>query len=551
MKKPAGIFPVILWLAILAVSISACGAAGGGAVSDAGSGTGTGSNAVGTASERTPDPVTLNIFLFGTDNMHYRNINPVIAEFEKRTGDTLNTRLNIVWTPSGEYTQKLPLWIASGEDMDLVFDAPWRYLGKFASDGVYRDLEKYFGNDDYPGLKTAFPAEYLNDNRFYGKICAIPVTNTFMDMEGVYYRKDLLDQYGMKPIATYDDLYAFLAKAAERENPNTIMPFATYGKWGFWVMFQEPGRRAKEAGIYSFNPGTSASYIDVQLSPDRKSVSGIAAYGDTEESYRNFDKWYGKEYVLNYFNNCKKFSSFIDKNIFVNSAATGVHYAAVYGTIRGYVDRQAQEEKDIPGAKFEFWPIHEEERNMLPGARVTDYKAWNYLCIPVTSAKADRTMKFIDWVYGSQENNDLFNYGIEGVNWVAAGEGQWALKEGVDQTTNYLWPGYQLGWSPVYHRTPENLPERAKRYYQYQFNKDTYYKSDLAGFTFNTDSVKGEVAKCSSIAESYLQLLGCGIYDDTEAKLKEMHEKMAASGIDRIKAELKRQLEEFLASKKK
>ena len=42
------------------------------------------------------DPVTLKIRFFGTENGHYRNVDPAFREFEKRTKDTLNTTLDVI-----------------------------------------------------------------------------------------------------------------------------------------------------------------------------------------------------------------------------------------------------------------------------------------------------------------------------------------------------------------------------------------------------------------------------------------------------------------------
>lgn len=40
----------------------------------------------------------------------------------------------------------------------------------------------------------------------------------------------------------------------------------------------------------------------------------------------------------------------------------------------------------------------------------------NGLAIPTTSTKIDATMKFLDWMFGSQEAHDLIQYGIEGTD---------------------------------------------------------------------------------------------------------------------------------------
>ncbi len=55
----------------------------------AGSTAPTSKTAESTAPVTKKDPVTLKIRFFGTENGHYRNVDPVFREFEKRTKDTL------------------------------------------------------------------------------------------------------------------------------------------------------------------------------------------------------------------------------------------------------------------------------------------------------------------------------------------------------------------------------------------------------------------------------------------------------------------------------
>ncbi|WP_223193024.1 DUF3502 domain-containing protein [Paenibacillus sedimenti] len=66
----------------------------------------------------------------------------------------------------------------------------------------------------------------------------------------------------------------------------------------------------------------------------------------------------------------------------------------------------------------------------------------------------------LDWVFSKQENNDLFA-----------------------------------------------LPEQVQKYYEYQFKPDTFKKHVLAGFTFDQEPVKSEIAKCNTAIEETNQYL--------------------------------------------
>ncbi|KRE46445.1 ABC transporter substrate-binding protein [Paenibacillus sp. Soil522] len=500
----------------------------------------------GTEPAKQKDPVTLNIRFFGTENGHYRAVDPAIKEFEKQTKDTLNTTLNLTFTAPADYGSLHQLWITSGEDIDLF--NPWE-KDKFARDGALADLSEYFNNPKYPGLQKAFSEEYINDNKLYGKTYVIPITNAFMDMEGVWYRKDLLTKYGMKDISSYDDLYNFLEKV--KENEKDMIPHANYGTAAFFKLFTDINAQQLEGKVFPFtgigNP--RKNFIYVQIADDEKSVAGVAAYGDPASEWANINPKYGLDYLMNQFNQAKRFNKFIPADTLTNTTGTGKQAASGFVTISNFKANEAKEKAQDPNAELGFWPIFKNNQEMAPGMQSTDGKAWNFMAIPASSKKIERTMEFLDWVFSSQENNDLFTYGIEGTNWEAVGSNQWKLPDGVDPAKNYLFPGYQMTWNPTLYRIPAGLPEQLQQYYEYQFKPETYKKNALAGFTFDQEPVKNEMAKCNTVMEKYLPFLLSG-FGDVNDNLSKMNADLKDSGVDKIKEELKNQINAFLAQKK-
>jgi putative aldouronate transport system substrate-binding protein len=493
------------------------------------------------------DPVTLNVRFFGTENAQYRAFDPIVKEFEKRTKDTLNTTLNVVWTPNADYGSKQQLWLSSGEDFDLF--VPWD-KDRNAKEGALADLSKYFNNPKYPGLQKAFSPEYINDNKFLGKTYYIPVANSLMDMEGVYYRKDLLTKYGMKEINSYDDLYNFLEKV--KENEKDLVPFGNYGNTAFFKLFTDINAQQLEGKVFPFtgvgNP--KANYIYVQVADDAKSVAGVAAYGDPASEWANINSKYGMDYLMNQFNQAKRFNKFIPADTVTNpDGKKGVLTGAGFVTLSNFKAQEANVKLKDPNAELGFWPIFKSNQEMAPGKQSTDGRAWNFLAIPATSKKIDRTMEFLDWIFSNQENNDLFTYGIKGTDWEPVGTNEWKVPNGVDSSKSYLFPGYQLTWNPTLNRVPAGLPDQLKKYYEYQFKPDTYKKNALAGFVFDQEPVKSEIAKCNTVNLKYQPFLLSGVGDVNDT-LSKMNAELKASGVDKVKEELKKQINAFLAQKK-
>jgi putative aldouronate transport system substrate-binding protein len=74
------------------------------------------------------------------------------------------------------------------------------------------------------------------------------------------------------------------------------------------------------------------------------------------------------------------------------------------------------------------------------------------------------------------------------------------------------------------------------------------YKTPLVGFSFDSSSVKNEMAAHRNVLSKYMNILANGVVDpvSTAAKLKAEDK---AAGIDKVIAEYEKQVKAFLAIK--
>ena len=112
----------------------------------------------------------------------------------------------------------------------------------------------------------------------------------------------------------------------------------------------------------------------------------------------------------------------------------------------------------------------------------------NFVCVPISSSKVDLTMKFLDWLFSSEENHDLFELGIEGEDWEPVGEDQYRVIEGETAAQTYTFPGYVLTWNPNYVKFPDTLPDDILAYKKYDLEKDAYYISAACRFQLRRNS---------------------------------------------------------------
>lgn len=151
--------------------------------------------------------------------------NPIIKEIEKRT----NTKLNITWTSSNNYTDKLNVTLASGELPDLILTTDplnSSVIKGMAAQGAFWDLTDLY--KDYSNL-AKFPEETWKnltyaDGRNYG----IPRVRPVYGQNGVSIRRDWLDKLGLDMPTNMDELYEAM-KAFTNNDPDGNGKNDTYG----------------------------------------------------------------------------------------------------------------------------------------------------------------------------------------------------------------------------------------------------------------------------------------------------------------------------------
>ncbi|ACT00653.1 ABC transporter substrate-binding protein [Paenibacillus sp. JDR-2] len=542
MKKSMKKSSLLLVTAMMAGSLAACGSNNNEANNSANASNAPTAAPSETASEqadtaKAPDPVTLKVMLFGDKPI---DMDKVLTEFENKTKDTLNTKLDIEYNPNADHKQKLTLKMSAGESVDAAFDAPWMSLNQNVSLGYYQELDKYFNNDEYPGLKKAFPEDYLNANKINGHIYSIPLTNAFYDIDVIYVRKDLREKYGMQPIQSYDDLETYLKNV--QQNEKGIIPMANKNDRGFYKMF---GREDKivNAKAISMTPG-----FNVYLSDDGKKVLGATTLGDDASKFADLPAPYNDPYYFYpQYDKFVEWNKYIQKDVLSEkdhqALFVGGKSAAYEGTINGAAQVRQRLQSAVPGSDLEMFVYNSHVRNMEPAAIGTDYKAWNDIVIPVTSKNAERTMKFFDWLFSSSDNHDLLELGIEGEHWTKDGDRNYKM---TDKTTNYVFPSYEFTWNPTMSRINGDNDEQTLKLLDYQSKNETYYLTPMSGFTFNTEPVKSEIAKISPLVQQRDPIFNNGLDKNWKQSAAKVNKQMESYGLEKVRQEVIKQVQAFL-----
>lgn len=164
-----------------------------------------------------------------------------------------------------------------------------------------------------------------------------------------------------------------------------------------------------------------------------------------------------------------------------------------------------------------------------------------------TSKNPQAGVMFFNWLYSSQENHDLLNYGIKDKHWKEAGDRRYEYIIGSDGQS----PDYSFGdWEMGHHKLVRMSSSASKDLepLMFEFNPDAV-NSVVAGFKFNPEPVSAEYSAVVAELEGSIYPLKWGVISYEEGYQKALTA-MKTAGYDIVVAEYERQFKEWFDARK-
>ncbi len=480
------------------------------------------------------------------------NYQKVFDRFEDLTKDTLNTSIKLNWTT--DHKQEMPLKLMNQEPCDLTFDAYWMNMAKNIQDGLYADLSSYFNNPEYPGLQKAFSGDLL-ESMYYenGEIYAIPLLEAYNDCRCIFIRGDWRKKYDLPEVKDEETFRMYMDTMMEHKDELGIESPAGLGNRGYFYFLYDAFTKAENNICEVDSTGARATQqFEALISEDGKTVLDASVLGDPDDRFSAYPVGFQTNYrTAEAVRLGQEWGKYINED-FTTATDLGVRFnngkfAVGEGNLSGYVNSLQQLQAVNPEAELECYFYESQVRDMGKAFSNQSF-ANNYMVVPYYSENIDRTMKFLDWIFASQENNDLFHYGIEGEDYELNEDGTITI---LSPANKYNFPGYQLCWSPIYYHTNSSLGEYVK-YDQWARNKDNFQPNPILGFIFNPNEsteLSTSLAAYKALQENYYHHFMAGAFgSETEAKINEFYD-LAEPDIEIIREAIMRQLQEYLDKK--
>jgi hypothetical protein len=448
--------------------------------------------------------------------------------------EKLNAELELYWVEWTDWQTQYNLLLASGDpSIDLIGTATdWLDAWPNAKKGAFLELTTEMLQTYAPQTFSSVSEEHWNMCKLNDKIYLMPEDNYAQWINhGFMFRGDWAKEAGLaNGVKSWEDLGTYFAYI--KANKQDVIP------WDAAASGQAFGNQLSGGYFQSKTPNIFIDGLDVPIffgASKEDPFTLVSPYMEGDV-YVNFAKmmkeWgdagYWREDVLNY-------TGDTTEELYAGQTGTIQHHTQTYvGTTRPLMDTRQ------PGSEVGFFSFSEESKN-LSKVSITH----GATAIGANSQHPERALMVYDLIRNDEECYRLFNYGIEGTNYIVTADGKLDRPEGYDKDT-MEYPGF-FWWGRNDSLELTNATwytGKDQIYADYNTYAIDYPYSQLV---FNTDDIAPTMANLSEIYTSYVTAIAFGKAGDPEQAVADFRKAMNDAGYEDVKAVIQAQLTEHKA----
>lgn len=472
----------------------------------------------------TSEHLDLKMYLLGERTPDFDEVYGKINEILE---EKLNCSISVDFLSWGEHDTKYSLLFSSQEDFDLIFTASgWAHYEQTVALGGFEPLSEEFIKTYAPGIWEVVPEMAWEQAKIDGTIYMVPNYQNEFGQDVIAVRGDLMEKYGIKDIASWDDLKAFYMACAESGDGI----YASLG--GPWYQyFQSKGMttlggapKSGEMVLYHTQDPTDTNLYYI-LDWD-----GFADYCKQAKEMADAGCW--STDVLN--SNDERQAGLLTgrtASMIWNMGSCATYAKQANNENAGWNVTMCDPVTDLP-------------------KKVNSYIN-NGVAINANSKHKERAMMVLNEFYTNPDIYDLAMLGIEGKHWEAVGDDQYKILDesgyGVSSNCNWGWNNADITRTE-YHETRTALDDTHDAM-KAAWEADIKQEHVLDGFNFDSTKVSSQVAAVDANITTYYDPLVNGLVDDVDATIDQFKQALEAAGIREIMAEMETQAAEYITSK--
>lgn len=448
--------------------------------------------------------------------------------------EKVNAELQICYIPWTNYLTNYNLTLAQMDgSVDLVGTASdWLDAWKNSKNGAFLALSEDMLQKYAPKTWASVSPQHWDMCRYNGEIFLMPEDNYAQWINhGFMYRGDWAREAGLaNGVHSWEDLtkYFSYVKGAKKN----VIPWdsdgavSTYHGEGY---IQSKSDYVALDGINSYNMfGVRRGNLKKLYSPFYEG-NELVEYAKLMKKWDEIGVW--KKDVLNNTSDNRS-------EMYLGQVAVDQHHTQTW-----YTQVRPEMDKKQPGSDVNFFWFGEESGNVT-----TMTITHGAMAISAASKHPARALAVYDLLRNDPECYKLINYGLEGEQYVMSGDGCWKRPDGYTDDKNGIVTNYWWGRN-------DDLEIRNEEGAWDKFNEicAIYDKVKLdypyGQIVWNVDSINAELSNISDVWANYMGRICYGKNSDPEAYVAEFRAALKQAGIEKVIAELQKQLDEFNAQK--
>ena len=453
------------------------------------------------------EPYTVNMYLIGDTPNDWDRILELTNEYL----EPFNTSLNVTIMSWSDYQTMYSLVLAGGEQVDLIFTAPWCYMYTEAAKGSFYELTDEFIANNMPLTNKYQAAESWDETTISGKTIAVPSNVASPMGKIVAIRQDLADKYGISELTTWEDYMNFCQTIAEQETPQSgiyAMP-ASGNNSELWDVYRQ--QYDTFAAVSSGNVVMYYQYDgEIPAKEDIKLVCELDYFRDFAHDMKTLaDAGAWSRSALT--------NTVTDDDAFGNLQGASIAWNTSVFT---YME-QAEKTEGVQCTAYDITQDH------LVGAEAYSN---NDMAITAGSQNPERAAMVLDLMKFDTYLNKLLLLGIEGEHYSINEQNEYTELE---NSTNYAAFSTSVSWAIKNGDLTEGgVPEREKAITDAW--EERVVMNPTITFVFDDTNVKSYMSAVDSVLADYIPMLQLGLVDDVDATIDECVQKCYDAGLQNI-----------------
>ena len=433
----------------------------------------------------------------------------------------LNTTMELMLLPAANRSTQYPLILAGGDDVDIIFTAPWHSYDEEAAKGSFVEITPEFREKWMPTVNKTQSAVSWEQSRTQGIVYGIPTSRAGWDYKFAIIREDLKEKYNLPSINNWQTLEQFIFTVSRNEP--TVPGYNTAATtWELMNVYME------SRNVLLTTQPVYFAWENKGVDPTPEELHFMYTSPWYFDYARTMRRWMEEgAWSRNVMNN-----TVAVRDAFVQGRSASMFWNGTLFSIGATLEENGQ-------GRAGWYDVS-------PNALVRRMSFNNNLwAIAANSDRPERAGLVLDLMKTEPELVWLLKLGIDGRHYIGQPNNTY-----VDGPERARYPANFWTWALDFPQDKSMAvsPSTPAQQIAIQADLDRRVTDiNMDGFRVNLSAFQSEWAVISALIAEYNPSFLCGVFGaQTDAKLQEFSDKLRAAGIDRVIQNVRTQYADYI-----